>query len=993
MARLTPAVQGETLTWYVDTHEHQLAVGTPAWYSWLQEASLFAFVGESGSFTARKETKPHGATYWKAYRKRGGRLYHAYLGKSEQLTLERLNAIAVQLARRGEGEQTLSAQGFAQETLPESTPHDMTIVTRPASHLPMPLTTIIGREQERATVCDMLRRPEVRLLTLVGTGGIGKTRLGLAVANDLLADYADGVYFVNLAPLRDPALVIPTIAQTLNVNETARRPLLDLLKAFLREKHLLLVLDNFEQVTSAAVQVAELLTSCLHLKALVTSRAVLRVGGEQAFAVPPLAVPDPTCLPETETLAHYESVTLFLQRAQALKPDFELTRANARAVAEVCVRLEGLPLAIELAAARINLLPPQALLARLGQRLAVLTSGAQDAPTRQQTLRNTIEWSYRLLAADEQRLFRRLSVFVGGCTLEAIEAVCSACDGEAGMILDGVTSLLDKSLLQQVEWKEIPRLVMLETIREYGLECLIANGEAEDTLQAHASYYLALAEEAESKLEGPQPALWWGRLEQEYGNLRAALLWSVEQAETGKDARCRKMALRLGGALRLFFWRTGIHTSEGRIFLERALAGSEGVGASVRTKALIAAALMALDQGNYDRGEELCEESLMLCRELGDKASMAYSLFLMGVVAWDRGNLAAARSLLEESLALYEEIGDRQGVAYDLYELAYVVNTQGEYARAQALCEKSVAILRGIGNTWGLASSLLQFAQVLLESLGDPATIRSLLDEGLALYRELGDKEGIAWGNSIVGRLALSQGDVATAHRLLEESMTLYRELGGWKNIAWLLSFLARVEAHQGDHAAAHALYEQSLALCQELGYHLWIATCLEGLAGVVAAQGEPAWAARLWGAAEALRETIGAPIPRVYRPTYEHSVTVARAQFGEKPFAAAWAQGRAMTLEQVLAAQAPVTIPTLVPAEPAMAPPVPNAPTYPDGLTAREVEVLRLVAQGLTDPQVAEQLVISPHTVNSHLKAIYGKLGVSSRSAATRYAIEHHLL
>ena len=866
-------------------------------------------------------------------------------------------------------------------------------------NLPVQPTPLFGREQEVEAARDLLQRPDVRLLMLTGPAGVGKTRLALQVAIEMLEDFADGVFFVPLAPLHDPDFVAPTIAHTLDLQERSDLPYFNALKAYLQGKRVLLLLDNFEQVLPAGAFLAELLSVCPDLKLVVTSREALHLRAEHRFPVPPLALPDLSHLPAGETLSQYAAIALFIQRAQAIKPDFALTQANARAIAEICARLDGLPLTIELAAARVKVLSPQVLLARLERRLQVLTWGAVDLPERQQTLRKTIQWSYDLLRPEEQRLFRRLSVFVGGCTLEAAEAVCSALDGEAGTVLDGVTSLIDKSLLQQMEWQEAPRLVMLETIREYALECLITNGETEDTLQAYAGYYLTLAEEAEPELMGSQQAMWLARLGREYGNLRTVLLWSVEQAETGKDGRCREIALRLGGALRRF-WMTCSQMSEGRIFLERALAGSEEVAASVRAKALITAARLAIGQGDYDRCEVLCKESLVLCRELGDKASVAYSLYLMSWIAWERGKLAIARSLLEESLALYEEVSDRQNVAYDLYELAFVVSTQGEYARAQALSEESAAIHRELGNTWGLATSLLQSAQILLESQGDPAVMRSLLDEGLALFRELGDKDGIAWVDSIAGRLALSQGKVATAHRLLEESVALYGEMGEQQNLANSLSFLASVEAHQANYAAARALYEQSLALCQGLGYQLWIAACLEGLAGVVAAQESveaslagtlsggqvTLWAARLWGAAQTIRDTIGAPMPPVDRVDYERAVAAVHARLGKEAFAAAWAEGRTMTPEEAIAAQGRLATPqpTTSTAQP---------PAYPAGLTAREMEVLRLVAQGLTSAQIAEQLVISLLTVNTHVRSIYSKLGVTSRAIATRYAIEHHLV
>ena len=390
------------------------------------------------------------------------------------------------------------------------------------NNLPAQTMPLIDREKEMARICQLLRRADVRLITLTGTGGVGKTRLGQETAARLLNEFAEGVCFVPLATISYPDLVVPTIAQTLGVREAGDCPLMERLKAYLRNRQLLLFLDNFEQVLAAAPRLSELLQGCPELKMLVTSRAVLHVYGEHEFPVLPLPVPDLSHLPESEALAHYAAVALFLQHAQAVKPDFQMTPTNARAIAEICARLDGLPLAIELAAARVKLLSPQALLARLAHRLEVLTCGAQDMPPRQQTLRNMLAWSYNLLDAKEQRLFRRLSVFAGGCTLEAVEAMYTTFGDMAEPVLDGVASLIDKSLVQKVEQEgEELRLLILETIREYGLECLAASGEMEATRQAHALYYLALAEE-EAKLEGPQQAAW---LDREHENLRAAKQW------------------------------------------------------------------------------------------------------------------------------------------------------------------------------------------------------------------------------------------------------------------------------------------------------------------------------------------------------------------------------------------------------------------------------------------------------------------------------------
>jgi DNA-binding CsgD family transcriptional regulator/tetratricopeptide (TPR) repeat protein len=703
-------------------------------------------------------------------------------------------------------------------------------------------------------------------------------------------------------------------------------------------------------------------------------------------------VPDPTHLPELAQLSLYAAVALFIQRAQAVKPAFQVTATNAPAVAEICVRLDGLPLAIELAAVRIKLLPPQALLARLGQRLAMLTGGAKDVPARQQTLRNTIEWSYLLLDAYEQRLFRRISVFVGGCTLEAIEAVCIELDTDStsGQVLDRVFSLIDKSLLQQTEQEGVEtRLVMLETIREFGLEYLTSSGEWEETQQAHADYYLWFSEEVEPQLWGPQQVKWLQRLEHEHDNLRAALRWFLEQ---GASKQRIEKALRLGAALRSF-WLTRGYYSEGRTFLEQALARSEGIEVAVRAKALWSAATMANFQGDNDRVEALSQESLTLHRKLRDRRGIAYSLFYLGIASANMGDYATASQLLEEALELRREVGNKQDIAWSLNALAIFVSAQGEYSRARALLEESLALFRDLGNTRGIALVLIGLAWLLFDSQSDSMTLHSLLEEGIALLRELDDRSNIADSFILSGELALSQGDTSTARSLAEEALALTREIGDQLNTAWALAFLAKVIMLQGDQAAARAMYEEGLALAKAGNSKWHIARGLEGLAGVLAPQGNLVWAARLWGAAEALRDTMGTPIAPVYRAEYDRSVAAARDQLGVQVFTTAWSEGRNMTPEQALVAQGPVTLLQSFPSAPSLTSQAKSSTTSPDGLSVRELEVLRLLATGLTDAQIAEQLVLSLHTVHAHLRTIYSKLGVTSRSAATRYAFEHQLV
>lgn len=836
-------------------------------------------------------------------------------------------------------------------------------------------------------------------MTLTGMGGVGKTRLGVQVASELAGDFADGVCFVSLSPISDPQLVAPAMAQTLGLSDAGDQSYLERLATYLSAKHLLLFLDNFEQVIDAAPLLNELLTQCPALKILVTSRERLRLRGEQVLPVPPLALPalSSSSQYEAETLAQYEAIALFLQRVRAVRPDFQIMPDNARAIAAICAQLDGLPLAIELAAARLDLLAPQALLARLEHRLALLTRGPRDLPARQQTLRATLQWSYDLLDAREQRLFRRLAVFVGGWALEAAEAICPEPGESAITVLDGLTSLLDKNLLQQQSKRENeePRFVMLETIREYGLESLANSGELAATRQAHARYYMRLVEKTGLQPGHPGQRVGLERMEREHDNLRAAMRWMLERDEAGEDAENRQeLALRYGVALRPF-WIIHGHWHEGRAFLEQALAISAGSKTPARAKALVAAASLAVYQIDYERGETLCREGLALCRKYGDSAGAAFSLHLLGSLAWQQGNFAPARALMEESLALYRAIGDKNGIAFSLSDLAAMATPQGEYARAQALLEESLALDRELGDSRHRAISLASLALALFVSQGDTERVVSLLEESLALARGLDDKALTARALSHSALVALHQGYAVTARRLVEESVALHRETGDrWGN-SWSLAILARVEATQGNHAASLAHYEEAITLAWKTGSKLNMALCLEGIAAAWAAQGEPEHAARLWGAVEALRESMSAPIWPIERAGYERSIAAARAQIGERAFAARWAEGRSISLEPVGLDRHALSL--LLPVHTSQKFPSSKKALSSSqshlGLTARELEVLRLLAQGLTSVQIAQRLVIALVTVNSHVRSIYNKLGVTSRSAATRRAIEHHLV
>ena len=854
-------------------------------------------------------------------------------------------------------------------------------------NLPVPLTSLIGREHEMAAACTLLWRPQVRLLTLTGTGGVGKTRLALAVVTELLDDFTDGVYFVSLAPISDPNLVLPTMARALDLKEVSEQPLSDLLKAFVRDKHLLLLLDNFEQVVAAAPLLTDLLAACPELKILVTSRAVLHVSGEHEFPVSPLELPNLNQLPESEALLQYAAMALFLQRAKALRPDFQLTPGNARIIAEICTHLDGLPLAIELAAARIKLLPPQALLRRLEHRLQVLTSGAWDMPARQQTLRDTLQWSYDLLDAQEQRLFRRFSVFVSGCTLEAVETMCRSTGDEATEVLDTIASLIDKSLVQQTEQeREEPRFVMLETVREYGLECLRKSGEAELWQRAQAEYYLALAERVEPHLRGGGEQLrWLSVLNREQDNLRAALQWLVEHEET-------ELTLRLSGALWLYWLMRG-YDYEALRWLEGALALPHSDGrTAMRANVLAAAGLLTLYRGDPTTAQALLEESIAVHQELENTRGLAQALLFLGQVYKDQGDYATAGSLLEQGLTLCRDMEDTWYLGWGLYFLGAVRCLQGAKEAAHARLEECIALCRERGDKGFLVHPLTYLAGMAV-ARGDFTQAVALYQECLTIAQEMGDVATLARTLFNLAGIVRYQDAMQAAH-LIRQGLAIPREMGDQFVFCFLLRLLGDIEQSQGNSRQAVEYYREGLSFALKLkgprGKQA-VGWCLLGLARKARTEGRLQQAARLLGAVEP-RLNFNVPFSSMHmdpaeREAYERDVTEVRAQLGEQVFAAALAEGRTMTPEQALAAQ------MILPVVQSSSLPTKLPPTYPAGLTAREVEVLRLAAQGLSDAQIAEQLVISPRTVNWHLTSIYSKLGVSSRAAATRYAIEHRVV
>ena len=769
-----------------------------------------------------------------------------------------------------------------------------TLDNRP-NNLPIQRSLMIGREKELKAVIEMLLRDDVGLLTLTGPGGTGKTRLGLQVAAELIDHFEDGVFVANLASTGDPDLMPSAVAQALGVKEATNRPILESLKDYLKDKQMLLVLDNFEQVVSAAPIVADLLGCAPNLKVLVTSRETLHIYGEHDFPVPPLTLPDPKHLPSLERLSQYESVRLFIERAASAKPSFAINNENAPAVAEICYRLDGLPLAIELAAARIVILSPQAMLSRLQSTLKLLTGGARDLPVRQQTLRGAIEWSYDLLDKGEQMLFRRISVFVGGFSLEAAEAVCNADNDLSLDLLDGVSSLVKKSLLRQADDHDgigEPRFIMLETIREYGLERLAESGELDIMKRHHAAFFIALVGDPYTEFNTSSRMTWIGRIDGDYENVRAVLEWGSSQP--GQEESMLWLASSM-----FWYWNYRRVFAEGRAWLNGVLSRTPREHTAVTARALFAAGFMSFLQGAYGAARSLLEESIAIWREVGDKQGLAYSLHPMGMTALARGDYLAAREFLEESVALFREVVDGYGLALALFSSGDVALVQGNDTAARAYYEESVKLYRVLDDDWGVTLPLTSLGRLAWVQ-GDYETARRMVEEALAIRRET-DSWLIGISLASLADIARCQGHLEESTELSQESLSVFKELGDASGVAWSLQNLGYAVQYGGDYERATAYFREALALRMEQDSKEGVLLCLAGLAEVAIGLGDKERAATLFGAADGLLGALGLRISPADLAIYERDKGSTRAAVGEEEFARLAGGGGALSMEEAV--------------------------------------------------------------------------------------------
>jgi predicted ATPase/DNA-binding CsgD family transcriptional regulator len=817
---------------------------------------------------------------------------------------------------------------------------------RIVASLTAPATPLIGREDEIARVSALLAEPAVRLVTIAGPGGAGKTRLALAVAGEIAARYPGGVAMLGLADVTTPERAIEEIAALYGAPPREDAAPLARAAAAIPQERSLLLLDNLEQIPGLAAPIATLIGAVPALTMLVTSRSPLRIRGEREFVLGPLPLPDPALWRDPAALASNPAVRLFVDRAEAVRPSFALDRESAPAVAEMCARLDGLPLAIELAAARIRLLPPAALLPRLADSLALLTGGPRDLPVRQQTLRGAIAWSFDMLHAEEQALFRRLGVFRRGAELGAVEAIAAVAPAIADPF-SALESLVDQSLLQQDDRDAgEPRYRMLETIRAYAFEQLTASPEATAIRDAHALWAAELAAAFNANVGGPEQRQWLTRLDIEAENLRAALDWSIEG---GQFERAQTMCHDL-----LRWWDARGKVKEAREWLARALANGP-IESSTGVRALATAAIFARRQDDFAEAERLYAQSLEISTALGDRVGIASAINNLGVLARDRDDLETAFANVQQALAIFRELEDERRVA---------------------------AILINIG---GLARRLGRFDEAL-----------AFYQESLALYRRLADRQRAAVIVNNLGVLAMYRADYARAKPLFEEALKEFTELEDQPGIALATKNCGEVYLELGDNPRAIAAYKAALHYYAEIGGRREAIECVEGIAMTLIASHDGEAGARLLGAADFFRGVYSIPVEPEDRKRIDHSLAQARGELSRSAVNTAFELGKTLDLDATIreamsASAAPsLSAPSSTPAAIPTVEPLPNGAIH---LTKREREVLRLLSQGKSDKEIGDELFISPRTAMTHVANLLGKLDVPSRTAAAAAALRYGLV
>ncbi len=760
----------------------------------------------------------------------------------------------------------------------------------PRSNLPVPASRFIGRESQLVELKRLLS--DARLVTLIGPGGVGKTRLSLQAAHELLPDFADGVWLIELAALTDAAIVPQAIATVLGVHEEPDRPLTTTLINFLRDKSILLILDNCEHIIEACAAIAAaLLSACPNLRMFASSRELLGIADEVAFAVPSLAVPDLNRLPATSELTQIEAVRLFIERARSAQPNFAISDHNAPAIAEICQRLDGIPLAIELAAARVKVLSAEQINQRLDDSFRLLTGGSRSALPRQQTLRALIDWSYSLLAPEERTLFGRLAVFAGGWSLDAAEAVGAAGEIDAFEVLDLLMRLVDKSLVIKEELLGEARYRMLNIITQYALEKLHEAGEEADVRSRHFEYYVALVEAVKPHLLTADQAASLDRLEIAHDNLRSALEWAI--------ASKSQSALRLAGALGRF-WDMRSYFAEGRRLLNQALALREGAPPMWQALALRWAGSLAARQGDHAYAQVLLTDSMNASREIDDRAGLAVVLNQLGYTAYVQGEFDQSTAWLQESLRLNRALNNEVGVALAIYHLATIAWLQGEADNARRQFEESLAIRRKIGDRLGVGRSLYHLGAVAA-SQGDYAAARGYVEESLIITRELGDRKMLAYTLGSLGELAVSQGDYETARRSLDEGLRVARELGDHVGIAYALEVLGKLACVEHDPDTARQYLKESVQLRHEAADREGLNDGLQALARVILTEGHPDRSVRLLAAVQTQRQAIGVTLLAADQSDFDQIVTDAKALLPPAAFETAWAEGQALTIDQII--------------------------------------------------------------------------------------------